>query len=116
MSGQRISPNELTLLRNHVPLRDVIHLLSVPWKMDDSLCRFECPVCKCFETGIHPKENLGRCFRCQKNFNPIDFVTAYRKVGFRTAVDWLTKLRTSMSIEGYGMIIAAQARRSQIKI
>jgi hypothetical protein len=116
MSNQRINPNELTILRNHVPLRDVIHLLLVPWKMDDSLCRFKCPVCKSFETGLHPKENLGRCFRCQKNYNPIDLVAAYRGDGFRTAVDWLIKLRTLMSSDGYATMVAAQARRCQIKI
>jgi hypothetical protein len=116
MSGQRISSNELTILRNHVPLRDVINLLLVPWKMDDSLCRFECPLCKYFETGLHPKENLGRCFRCQRNFNPIDLVAAHRGDGFRTAVDWLMKIRELMASEGYATIVASQARRCQIKI
>jgi hypothetical protein len=116
MSGQRINPNELTILRNRVPFKDVIHLLQVPWKMDDSLCRFECPVCKSFETGLHPKENLGRCFRCQKNYNPIDLVAAHRGDGFRTAVDWLMKLRDLMTSDGYATIVATQARRCQIKI
>jgi hypothetical protein len=116
MTQQRIDPNDLIILRNHVPLRDVAHLLLIPWKMDDTLCRFECPLCKCFETGLHPKENLGRCFRCQKNFNPIDLVAAHRGDGFRTAVDWLMKLRTLMASDGYTTIVATQARRCQIKI
>jgi hypothetical protein len=113
--NQCIGPNELTILRNHVPVKDVLHALLIPWKMDDSLCRFECPLCKSLETGLHPKENLGRCFSCQKNFNPIDLVMSHRGDGFRTAVDWLMSLRTLMASDGYATIVATQARRCQIK-
>lgn len=112
---QRIGPRELTILRNHVPIRDLLHVLLIPWKMDDSLHRFECPLCKSLQTGLHPKENLARCFQCQKNFNPIDFVVAHRGDGFRTAVDWLMKLQSLMASDDYAIMVATQARRCQIK-
>jgi hypothetical protein len=39
--------------------------------------------------------NLARCFRCQKNFNPIDFVMIDRRCDFLLAVAYLERLRRS---------------------
>jgi DNA primase len=86
----RFSKTFLYRLRNHVPIRDVIRgLLEMPCKEVEGLHRFLCPLCREFNTSIHPRENLGRCFRCRKNFNPIDLVMAERGCGFREAVDIL---------------------------
>jgi hypothetical protein len=40
-------------------------------------------------TACHPKTNLGRCFRCQRNFNPIDLVMVVKGFCFQEAVRFL---------------------------
>jgi hypothetical protein len=40
-------------------------------------------------TACHPKTNLGRCFRCQRNFNPIDLVMVVKGLCFQEAVQFL---------------------------
>lgn len=86
----RLPKKFLRRLRNEIPVADVARLiLDLPHKQTDGLLRFLCPVCGEFNTCFHPRENLGRCFRCRKNFNPIDLVMADRGCGFRTAVDVL---------------------------
>ena len=38
-------------------------------------------------TATNPRTNLGRCFRCQRNFNPIDLVMVVKRYTFLQAVD-----------------------------
>jgi|APSaa5957512622_1039677.scaffolds.fasta_scaffold146252_1 hypothetical protein len=111
---QKIDGLELRRLRNDIPIRDVVYALKVPWKMDDQLCRFKCPNCGSLDTSLHPKENLGRCFSCQRNFNPIDLVSTHLGVGFRGAVDWLQRLFNIMQSKEYGLFINAQRRASEM--
>jgi len=35
---------------------------------------FVCPRCGESQTAVNARTNLGRCFRCEENFNAIDFV------------------------------------------
>jgi hypothetical protein len=79
----------LRKLRNDIPIDSVISLLNVDVKNTGGFYRFRCPVCYGFHTATSHKTNLGRCFDCQKNFNPIDMVSAVIRCSFLEAVELL---------------------------
>ena len=88
------SKQELYQLRNEVPITVVIaDVLDIPSKMLDGYFRFLCPLCSEFRTATNSKTNLARCFRCQKNFNPIDITMAANKYTFKEAVEYLQDIR-----------------------
>lgn len=90
----RYSKGVLRTLRNDIPIAELIaDLLDVPSKISEGYFRFLCPLCREFNTATNPKTNLARCFRCRKNFNPIDFVMATRHLNFLDAVQFLMELR-----------------------
>lgn len=111
----KIPADELCSLRNQIPLREVIFILCVPWKMDDELFRFNCPKCKQYNTSLHPTENLGRCFDCHVNFNAIDLVCLAKNFKFRSSVDWLQKLKRVMGESDYATLVNTMARKSRMK-
>jgi DNA primase len=41
---------------------------------------------------VNPRTNLGRCFRCEENFNTIDFVMLATQRDFVDAVHFLTDI------------------------
>ncbi len=45
-----------------------------------------------FNTAVNPKTNLGSCFRCERNYNPIDFVIEVQACNFREAIAYLSPL------------------------
>ena len=53
---------------------------------------FVCPVCRESESDVNLKTNLGRCFHCEQNFNPIEFTMAVEVVEFVEAVEFLKPL------------------------
>jgi hypothetical protein len=72
---RRFSPEELTFLRNRVPISCVIEtLLDSPTRSTNGKLSFACPVCGGFDTSINMAHNLARCFACRQNFNPIELV------------------------------------------
>lgn len=85
----RIPAERLRELRNDIGIVLVIHALRLPTRMRGSWLRFLCPACGEFDTATNPKTNLGRCFRCKRNFNPIDLVMVERGVSFLDAVSYL---------------------------
>ncbi len=87
-----IPRQRLWRLRNEVPVDRVLEELGVPTKMRDGYLRFLCPLCRDFNTAINPKTNLGRCFRCRRNFNTIDLVLIVDRCEFLEAVSWLEKI------------------------
>ena len=92
--AQRFSKDELFRLRNHIPINDVIvHVLDLPSKTRDGYLCFLCPICSEFMTACNPRTNLARCFRCERNFNPIDMVMVVRGLNFREAVDFLRGMK-----------------------
>jgi len=111
----RIPPQDLVRMRNSIPIREVIYVLRIPWKQDDELCRFLCPKCAGLHTSIHPKENLGRCFDCAQNYNPIDLVCAEKKVGFRSAVSWLQGMEKLRQEADYGAFLSKVSRQTRMK-
>lgn len=65
--------NELFRLRNLIPVDRLIkEQLNIPSKDSEGYFRFLCPLCNEFQTATNLSTNLARCFRCEKNFNPID--------------------------------------------
>jgi len=66
----------LRMLRNQVKIDQLIDRLMLQTRHGRNLLRFRCPLCHRFHTATNPKTNLGRCFECEKNFNPIDLVMA----------------------------------------
>jgi len=91
--NRRFSTQELYHLRNNVPVDALIeNVLNIPVKYSDGLFRFLCPICKEFQTATNNRTNLARCFRCEKNFNPIDLVMIAKGFGFVESVNWLKQL------------------------
>jgi len=87
--GQYFTKETLRRLRNEALITQVIQVLDIPAKTRDGYLRFLCPLCNEFMTACHPKTNLGRCFRCQRNFNPIDLVMVVKGLCFQEAVWFL---------------------------
>ena len=89
----------LRMLRNHVKIDRVIDLLMLDTRQCKDLRRFRCPLCDRFHTATNPTTNLGRCFECQKNFNPIDLVMAATAYDFIGTVEFLKKHFLTRSTE-----------------
>ena len=91
--SQRLSPGFLRLLRNRIPIDTLItSTLKIPFKHSEEHLRFLCPLCGDFHTATNPGTNLARCFRCQRNFNPIDMVMTINSCSFIEAVRFLEPL------------------------
>jgi len=89
----RTVPRELLWrLRNDVAVTDVIDALGVPTTMRGTRRTFRCPQCEHFRTSVNDRANLARCFRCERNFNPIDRVMSERRWSFLDAVTYLGDL------------------------
>lgn len=88
--AHRIPRHILRQIRNKVPIQNLIqHGLGIKHTMDGKIFRFECPSCSSFNTSIHKKTNLAKCFDCQDHFNPIDIVMAVRKTDFLETAHFL---------------------------
>ena len=96
--AKRYSKEFLTRLRNQIPIVILISdLLELPNKVSEGYFRFLCPICSEFNTATNQKTNLARCFRCEKNFNPIDMVIEVKGVGFIDAVQYLNEILSRRS-------------------
>ena len=92
--SNRLPPEMLRRLRNEIPITLVIaEFLKLPTKVSEGNFRFLCPLCTEFITATNPKTNLGRCFLCEKNFNPIDMVMVVKQISFSKAVDYLKSIK-----------------------
>ena len=88
--GKYFSSQELYMIRNSIPIDVLIKKeLDIPSKISEGFFRFLCPLCNEFQTAVNPKTNLGRCFLCEKNFNPIDMVMEWQGIGFVDSVIYL---------------------------
>lgn len=91
----RITTEELRSLRNDVPVAVVVDALDLDRRARGRRREFRCPACGGFTGAIHARENLARCFRCARNYNPIDLVMVVRRASFREAVDQLRGIARS---------------------
>ncbi len=82
----------LWYLRNEVKWKPLLENESWPHKMRAGQRVFLCPRCHELVAVVNPRTNLGRCFRCKKNFNPIDFIIVTQAFGFVAAVEYLLDL------------------------
>ena len=88
--ANRFSADFLRRLRNEIPINKLIALgLGLPNKIADGYFRFQCPVCREFNTSTNPKTNLARCFTCKRNFNTIDMTMIVNICDFKEAVEYL---------------------------
>ena len=87
---RRFSKEELIAARNSIPMREVvIEMSGLPNKDVETVFRFLCPVCGEFQTGVHEKANLARCFLCCRNFNAIELLMESRHITFVESVKLL---------------------------
>lgn len=91
------TPQRLYQLRNDIPVERLLAHLRWPGKRREGRFCFVCPKCGETLTAVNPRTNLGRCFRCQENFNPIDLVMLIREFDFVEAVHYLEGLRWAPS-------------------
>ncbi len=90
MRSHCLSATLLRSLRNEIPINDLVtSILKLPCKCSENHLRFLCPLCNDLHTATNQKTNLARCFRCQKNFNPIDLVMLVNHCSFIEAVRFL---------------------------
>lgn len=87
-----ISRHRMWRLRNEVAIDRVLKHLGVQTKIRDGYLRFLCPICREFNTATQARTNLGRCFRCKRNFNPIDMVMVVDRATFLDAVACVSEL------------------------
>jgi hypothetical protein len=93
MSNRCYSSSQLYALRNQINVQMLIEkTLHIPCRMAKGCFRFLCPLCNRFDTAVNPKTNLGRCFRCEKNFNTIDLVMLIRQADFVHSVKFLQSI------------------------
>jgi len=92
MSDERYDDELLRRLRNDIPVAWLIQHLGWPGKARSGTFVFVCPRCNESQSAVNPRTNLGRCFHCETNFNPIDFTICVYRCDFRTAVEYLIPL------------------------
>ena len=89
---KRFTARELYLIRNAINLPELMKTLNIPCKEVEGVYRFICPDCCEMRTAINPQTNLGRCFRCNKNFNTIEISMKTWRLGFVDTVKQLKQL------------------------
>jgi hypothetical protein len=82
----------LRRLRNDISWELLLEQLRWPHKQRQGQLAFLCPSCGEYLSAVNPRTNLGRCFRCERNFNPIDFTMVAEKCDFVDAVAFLKPL------------------------
>lgn len=90
--SKRFSSELLRRLRNEIGTEWLIKYLRWPHKRREGRFVFVCPLCGETESGVKTETNLGRCFLCERNFNPIDITMAAQGMEFVEAVEFLKPL------------------------
>ncbi len=86
----RYFPKELLRrLRNDISWAPLLKQLDWPHKIRDGQLAFLCPSCNEYDSAVNPRTNLGRCFACKTNFNPIDLTMVVQDWDFVTVVNYL---------------------------
>lgn len=87
-----ITRDYLRRLRNEIDFAHLFRYLRWPHKRTDGKLIFVCPQCSESQASVNPKTNLARCFRCEKNWNPIDFTMDVHHIEFLEAIGQLENL------------------------
>ncbi len=88
---QYFTRHTLYKMRNNISIVNALASLQWPYKTRDGRVCFVCPQCSETLTAINQRTNLGRCFRCETNFNPIDLVMLIKEYDFVAAVHFLQR-------------------------
>jgi len=83
---------QLFQVRNDIDIDWLINEKLHLQRQFKSIWRFQCPICQQYNTATQKKNNLARCFSCQKNFNTIDLIIYSKKVNFVPSVQFLLSL------------------------
>lgn len=83
---------QLFQIRNDIDIDWLINDKLYLERQFNNIWRFQCPVCQQFNTATQKKNNLARCFDCQRNFNTIDLVIYSKKMNFAPSVQFLLSL------------------------
>ena len=70
---ERYRNDRLRRLRNDISWKKLLEHWRWPHKVRAGQLAFQCPRCSELIAVVNPRTNLGRCFSCEVNFNPIDF-------------------------------------------
>ena len=89
---RKITPEELRRLRNDVPVELVFDELRLDSRWRGQRREFRCPKCYGMHVAVHDRVNLARCFRCQRNYNPIDLLMLVPGLKFPDAIRHLRRL------------------------
>ena len=85
-----LTQDHLRQLRNRIEIIPLIaDVLELIFKTHDGRFRFMCPLCRDFDTAVNTNTNQARCFRCKRNFNPIDMTMVVKRYSFIQAVRFL---------------------------
>ncbi len=96
--AKKVSAELLRKIRNDISIETLIrNELKIPCKKLDGFFRFLCPICNGFHTSTLTKVNLGRCFNCKRNFNPIDIVMVGSSLNFMESINYLKPLLAEKS-------------------
>ncbi len=105
---------QLFLIRNDIDIDWLINEKLQIERQFNHIWRFQCPICQQFNTATQKKNNLARCFSCQKNFNTIDLVIYSKKVNFVPGVQFLLYLLEKKSTSN-GRVHNLSAEKKVIK-
>jgi len=83
---------QLFQVRNEIDINWLINEKLNLERRFKGIWRFQCPLCQQFNTATQKKNNLARCFSCQKNLNTIDLVIYGKKINFVPSVEFLLTL------------------------
>ena len=86
------SDDFLRRLRNDISWTVLLQQLDWPHKLRLGQLAFLCPSCQEYRSAVNPRTNLGRCFACERNFNPIELTMAVQECDFVAAVHYLESL------------------------
>ena len=86
------SDDFLRRLRNDISWPSLLEQLGWPHKQRHGQLAFLCPRCHEYVSAVNPRTNLGRCFYCLRNFNPIEFTMTVQQCDFVAAVHYLEPL------------------------
>jgi len=97
--SEKLSKEQLYNLRNRIEMISVIiDILELVYKTHDGQFRFMFPICKDFDSAVNTSTNLARCFRCERNFNPIDMVMIVKHYSFIQAAKYLQPILRRIEI------------------
>lgn len=90
--GKYFTRDYLHRIRNEIPVPSLLQRLDWPTKYREGEFFSLCPCCQEFLVKKTPEANLGHCFGCDRNFNPIDFIMLIEQVDFVPAIEILDPL------------------------